>query len=76
MMPWQPGTEPPALLILDIWLKDKEWTVSTILRPSKRRQFRTCGGDYISGHGNVETRLAVAPAPPPAQRTAGSRPLF
>ena len=50
--------EPPALLILDIWLKDSEMDGIDILKTVKR-DFPEVPVVIISGHGNIEIAVAA-----------------
>ncbi|MCR9125846.1 MAG: sigma-54 dependent transcriptional regulator [Rhodobacteraceae bacterium] len=51
-------TEPPALLILDIWLKDSAMDGIDILKTVKR-EYPDVPVVIISGHGNIEIAVAA-----------------
>ncbi|MDO5756718.1 MAG: sigma-54 dependent transcriptional regulator [Rhodobacterales bacterium] len=50
--------EPPALLVLDIWLKDSKMDGIDILKAVKRR-YPEVPVVIISGHGNIEIAVAA-----------------
>ncbi|WP_322865887.1 sigma-54-dependent transcriptional regulator [Aquicoccus sp. G2-2] len=50
--------EPPALLILDIWLKDSQMDGIDILKAAKR-DYPNVPIIIISGHGNIEIAVAA-----------------
>ena len=52
------GQEPPALLILDIWLKDSNMDGIDILKTVKR-DYPDVPVVIISGHGNIEIAVAA-----------------
>jgi two-component system, NtrC family, nitrogen regulation response regulator NtrX len=52
------GIEPPALLILDIWLKDSRMDGIDILKVVKR-DYPEVPVVIISGHGNIEIAVAA-----------------
>ena len=52
------NTEPPALLILDIWLKDSRMDGIDILKTVKRDN-PDVPVVIISGHGNIEIAVAA-----------------
>ncbi|SEO29627.1 two-component system, NtrC family, nitrogen regulation response regulator NtrX [Salinihabitans flavidus] len=52
------GGEPPALLILDIWLKDSQMDGIDILK-SVKRDHPDVPVVIISGHGNIEIAVAA-----------------
>jgi len=52
------GTEPPALMILDIWLKDSRMDGIDILKTVKRDN-PDVPVVIISGHGNIEIAVAA-----------------
>ncbi len=52
------STEPPALMILDIWLKDSDMDGIDILKATKR-DYPDVPVVIISGHGNVEIAVAA-----------------
>lgn len=51
-------TEPPALLVLDIWLKDSQMDGIDILKAVKR-DYPDVPVVIISGHGNIEIAVAA-----------------
>lgn len=51
-------TDPPALLVLDIWLKDSKMDGIDILKAVKRR-YPEVPVVIISGHGNIEIAVAA-----------------
>jgi two-component system nitrogen regulation response regulator NtrX len=52
------GAEPPALMILDIWLKDSKMDGIDILKTVKR-DYPEIPIVIISGHGNIEIAVAA-----------------
>jgi len=52
------AAEPPALLILDIWLKDSKMDGIDILKATKR-DYPDVPVVIISGHGNIEIAVAA-----------------